>query len=136
MVGLRQFSEKELLLDVDETRAVLSFFFAPKADRISTMEVTDKVRGFAQGLLLEAIDASFAMGFVEALFRSFAKPGVKATAAIKKLAKLAAKHWFKHATTKCKPSVACQSGDDRVKNHNDSDNLWRGGRDSNPQLPA
>ncbi len=33
-------------------------------------------------------------------------------------------------------SVACQSGDDRVENHNDSDNFWRGGRDSNPQLPA
>jgi len=33
-------------------------------------------------------------------------------------------------------SLACRSRENAEKNTSDSGNLWRGGRDSNPQLPA
>ena len=61
------------------------------------MTITDPVREFAQGLLVEAIDASYAVGFVEAIFRSATNPSEGAIKILKSFGKKAAKHWFKHA---------------------------------------
>jgi hypothetical protein len=44
-----------------------------------------------------AIDASYAMGYVEQLFRTVANPGGGLKAMSKKLAKRFSQHWFKHA---------------------------------------
>ena len=63
--------------------------------------MTDHVREFAQGLLLEAIDASYALGWVQIVFSVFEgifykQPTTSLKKVIKKFAKKAAKHWFKH----------------------------------------
>ncbi|MBI3561650.1 MAG: hypothetical protein HY080_08050 [Gammaproteobacteria bacterium] len=48
------------------------------------------MREFAQGLLVEAIDASYAMGFVEIIFRgAYFKPGKSATSFLKTFARKA-----------------------------------------------
>lgn len=96
---LRKFKKEELLFDEEETRIILKFIFE-QADHgvIKSLNVNDEVRGFAQGLLVEAIDATYTVGFVGALFRSIANPTKGAIKILKSFAKKAAKHWFKHAT--------------------------------------
>lgn len=49
--------------------------------------------------MLEAIDASYVVGYVEAIFRSAANPTKRAVKVFKKFGKKAAKHWFKHVTS-------------------------------------
>jgi hypothetical protein len=97
-MGLRKFTESELLFDEAETRLILKFIFKNKHSLIDGMQITNKVREFAQGLLVEAVDASYALGYVEALFRATANPAAGVRKILKKFAKKAIKHWFKHAT--------------------------------------
>lgn len=95
---LRQFKQEELLFNEEETRVVLKFIFEPVDHAlIESLTVNDSVRGFAQGLLIEAIDASYAIGFVEAIFRSTTNPAKGAIKILKSFGKKAKKHWFKHA---------------------------------------
>jgi hypothetical protein len=96
---LRKFSDNELLFDEKETRVILKFIFEPADfDFIESLTMSDSIRGFTQGLLVEAIDASYAIGFVDAIFRSTTNPTKGALAIIKEFSKKALKHWFKHAT--------------------------------------
>lgn len=74
-VYLREFKKDELIFDEAETVIVLKFIFKNSHALIDRLIINDRVRGFAQGLLLEAVDASFALGFVEALFHATANPG-------------------------------------------------------------
>lgn len=94
---LRKFKAEELLFDEEETRLILKFIFRRNHSLIKNLDISDRVKGFAQGLLLEAIDASYALGFVEALFRSSLNPGAGAKKVISKFGKKSLKHWFKHA---------------------------------------
>lgn len=100
LVTLRKFSPDELLFNEDETRQILKFFFKSQQQTIKQLTVNDTVREFAQGLLVEAIDASNAMGYVQALFKSVANPTAGAKKVITKFAKKASKNWFKHAKPK------------------------------------
>jgi hypothetical protein len=68
---LRRFSPQELQLDVDETRNTLKFFWPEKAGEIDQLQINDADREFAQGLLVEAIDASYPMGIMEQVYRRF-----------------------------------------------------------------
>lgn len=97
---LQAFGSDELLLAHDEALAVLRFIFEP-ADHevIDSLPRSEFIRSFAQGLLVEAIDASYAMGHVEALLRSLARPSGGVLAIIKRFGHNAARHWFKHATS-------------------------------------
>lgn len=63
------------------------------------MAVTTGARQLAQTILISAIDASYAMGWIEALFRTVSKPANLAGLG-KKLAKNFVKHWWKHARVK------------------------------------
>jgi hypothetical protein len=67
-IGLREFLPSELLFDERETRDILKFFFPMNFPAIDATVMTDAIRGFAQGLLIEAIDATAALGWVEVLF--------------------------------------------------------------------
>lgn len=97
---LRTFRIHELLLNKEETRTVLPFIFEPgDHGAIDALTISDSVRGFAQALLVEAIDASYAVGFVEALTRSAANPTEGAIDILKRFGRLAASHWFVHAGT-------------------------------------
>ena len=97
-IGLRKFTEAELVLDEEETRLVLKFVFKNQHGVVDKLRITNRIREFAQGLLVEAVDASYAMGFVEALFRATANPTAGVKTVLKKFGKKAIKHWFEHAT--------------------------------------
>jgi hypothetical protein len=94
---LRRFTASEVRLDNQQAFDVLRFFFQHNTS-INISQITIEDRAFAQALLVEAVDASFQMGFVESIFRSAMSltPSVKDI--IKGLLKYAAKSWFRHAT--------------------------------------
>jgi len=94
---LKTFKPEELLFDSKETKEILLFFFPNEKHSIPKIKVDNKVRGFAQGLLLEAVDASYKMGLVEALFSSTANPTSSMLSVVGKFAIKASIHWFKHA---------------------------------------
>jgi hypothetical protein len=99
--ALKHFSGNDLRLDVEQTRKVLKFFF-PQTD-IDHVNVTDEDRSFAQALLVEAIDASAQMGYVQILFEKVYTPPTD-FGYIKDLAKNFVKYglniWFRHLTGK------------------------------------
>jgi hypothetical protein len=79
---------------------ILSFFWP--GQMILPSDLSESDISFAQALLVEAIDSSYNMGYVEHIFKSFF---MKIPASfgsvrdmIKDFAKAALKHWFKHAT--------------------------------------
>lgn len=97
---LRRFAPGEVILSGQDAHAVLRFFSIEPGISPTALTVDD--RGFAQALLVEAIDASYDMGYAEALFRSvFAKTpaslgsvaGILANFAVR-----AARNWFQHAS--------------------------------------
>jgi len=97
-VALRKFSESELIFDETETRDILKFFFQHLRHRIDAVTVSTELRNFAQGLLVEAVDATYALAYVEIIWRTSYNPGNGMTKALSKVGRKAAKHWFKHAT--------------------------------------
>ncbi len=102
MADLKRFSPTEIVLSNHEAWVVLKFFW-PDC-RLAESDLAPEDVGFAQGLLLEAIDASYAMGYVDIIFNTFygKVPGsfVDVKNLIKDFAKEAGKHWFKHLGTK------------------------------------
>ena len=99
-IHLRKFKEEELIFDTEETVLILKFIFKNKHNLIDGMEINNRVREFAQGLLLEAVDASYALGFVHSLFGGVFNPGAGFKKILTKFGRKALKHWFKHATAK------------------------------------
>src|SRR5215203_5229059 len=99
---LRTFSENEVSLTQQDAFSVLRFFWLEPG--LTPQQLTIEDRAFAQGLLLEGIDRSYEMGFVELVFRQFFGKVPTSFSVIadlvKAFAKKAAKHWFKHATGK------------------------------------
>lgn len=95
---LRNFSQNEIMITEHEAWSILRFFW--QNHRIKETEITYSDMNFAQGLLVEAIDASYAMGYVQIIFDNFfAKvPGsfTDVKKMIKKLVTDSTKHWFKH----------------------------------------
>lgn len=94
---LRTFSTDELYLNEDETRIILKFFFPNDGAFIDGLVINDKVRAFAQGLLVEAIDATYTMGYLDILFRIVSNPAKGPVKIIRSFARKAAKYWFKNA---------------------------------------
>lgn len=98
---LQHFHAAQLRLTRAQAAQILEFFFPDQP--VSPDSLTDDDIGFAQALLVEAIDASDEMSYVQILFE---KTYMKAPSAsiIKSLAKSflkqAAKQWFRHATGK------------------------------------
>jgi len=101
-IYLRHFDKDEILITRDQARRTLVFFFGSNVP--PTEQLTDGDVAFAQALLLEAIDKSYAMAYVHALFDAFY--GKVPTSpdwikdAVEAFAKKAAKNWFVHATGK------------------------------------
>lgn len=101
-VQLRDFTPSEILITQAEAWAILKFFWPSMS--LSRTEITPQDINFAQGLMVEAIDRSYAMGYVDILFNTFygkvAGSPVDVLKLVKTFAKKAAKHWFKHLGSK------------------------------------
>ncbi|MDR2853606.1 MAG: hypothetical protein LBV61_11235 [Burkholderiaceae bacterium] len=95
-IQLRDFTEAELIFDEQETKEILKFFFQADRELIGSTQITNELRNFAQGLLVAAVDASYAMGWIELTFRWATNPGQGLKKALRKLASQAARYWFKH----------------------------------------
>jgi len=99
-IHLRKFKKEELIFDEEETKVILRFIFKSRHNLIDNLSINDQIREFAQGLLLEAIDGSYALGFIHSLFGGAFNPGAAAKKIFTKFARKALKHWFKHASAK------------------------------------
>jgi len=99
-INLRKFKKEELIFNDEETKVILRFIFKNRHNLVNTLEINDKIREFAQGLLLEAVDASYALGFIHSLFGGAFNPGIAAKKVFMKFSRKALKHWFKHASAK------------------------------------
>lgn len=95
-VHLRNFSGVELIFDEQETKEILKFFFQADRQQIESTKITEELRNLAQGLLVAAVDASYAMGWVELTFRWAINPGAGLKKVLQKLTHRAAQYWFKH----------------------------------------
>lgn len=97
---LKNFKQNELIFNEVETREILYFFFGLNyRSIIKQMKITDDARNFAQGLLIEAIDASYQLGFIDIIWTSTANPTIGFKKLLTKIIKGSAKNWFKHAST-------------------------------------
>lgn len=98
---LKHFTESELKLSQQDAFIVLRYLWIEPG--LSPEQLTVGDRLFAQALLVEAIDSSYAMGYVEIMFRNFFGQVPTTFSAVRELvqafAKAAAMHWFKHATS-------------------------------------
>ncbi|MDH2433802.1 hypothetical protein QCD60_14610 [Pokkaliibacter sp. MBI-7] len=98
---LPKIAAADLVFDAAETREILAFFW-PHQTTIASLAITDSVREFAQGLLIVAVDASYAMGYIDILVNVLIKrkPGSSIKSLVTKLVKKNVKHWWKHAQQK------------------------------------
>lgn len=96
LINIPDIPDSELVFDEDETRSILKFFWPTYASEIVNLAITNDVRRFAQTILIAAIDASYAMGFIQAFGEAAAQPGSGVKSLAKKLAKKFVKHWWKH----------------------------------------
>ena len=99
---LKHFTESEIIFSKEEAWSILRFFWPDTS--VDPGSLTQGDVAFAQALLVEAIDGSYNMGFVEIIFGTFYMKVATSFKDVKKMvekcAKQAAKHWFKHATHK------------------------------------
>lgn len=96
---LKHFSSDEIFLEDHEAWTILQFFFGGDVG-LEPGQITERDRSFAQALLVEAIDKSYAMSWVETLWKSSVKPNASAKGIIKALGKKALKDWFKDKDAK------------------------------------
>jgi hypothetical protein len=101
MAELRHFQRDELLITQEQAERIIRYFFGELT--IPPGQLTDDDVCFAQALLLEGIDESNWIGYVEDLFKIGSKPSVDYSFIkdiAKAFAKRAARDWFDHATGK------------------------------------
>ena len=100
VLALPHIDEANLVFDESETREILAFFWPHSLAAITGLTITTELRRYAQGLLIVAVDASYAMGFLDILVNVLTKrkPGTSIKNLVKKLVKKNVKHWWKHAS--------------------------------------
>lgn len=95
-MSLRKFASSEIVLSRMEAWQVLVFFFGGNASTVPGW-LTDNDCSFAQALLIEAVDASHRMSWVQKLWSSTVNPSASVGSILRKLALKAAKDWFTSA---------------------------------------
>jgi hypothetical protein len=97
-VFLINFNPSDLVFDEEETKEILKFFFKTDLAFIDSIAIDDRIRNFAQGILIEAIDASYAIGYIKIVFDVFyLQPPKPMRKVFTKLGRKVAMYWFKHA---------------------------------------
>jgi hypothetical protein len=99
-IELQHFLRSQVLLTKQQASRILNFFFPN--DSLAVGQISDEDAAFAQALLVEAIDASNEMGYVQILFDKAFMKVPNDFSFIRDLAvafvKRAARNWFRHAT--------------------------------------
>ena len=99
---LKHFSPGEIVITREQASRILKYFF-PDCP-LPAGQLTDEDVSYAQALLIEAVDASTDMGYVQILFDKAFMKVPTAFSIIKDIAKAVAqrgaKNWFRHATGK------------------------------------
>ncbi len=95
-MSLKKFDSSELFLTQQSAWIVLQYFFGGNSG-LSPGELTDNDRSFAQALLIEAIDKSEDMSWIESIFSSAMSLDPSVKDILKDLAKHAVKTWFHKA---------------------------------------
>ena len=90
--------DTNLIYDETESRQILKFFWPDLSPRIDALAIDNQARRLAQTALIAAIDGSYAMGYIEVLFKGLSRPNKSLPALARKLARNATRHHFKHAT--------------------------------------
>lgn len=93
-MGLKKFSDGEIALSAQEAWEVLNWFFTGGAS-LGPGGLTANDRSFAQALLVEAVDRSEQIGWIQSLWSATANPSTSVKAVLAKLALKAAKDWLK-----------------------------------------
>ena len=96
LINVPDISDNDLVFDEDETRRILKFFWPNMANDIDEMTISNDARRLAQTALVAAIDGSYALGFIDALFQTMVRPGPGIRSLAGKLAHRFVKHWWKH----------------------------------------
>ena len=94
--SLQHFSGDTLLVDRQEAWKILVWFFGGNSG-ISPTTLTENDMSFAQALIVEAVDASENVGWIEAIWRSTATPPKDLKSLFKKLARNLMKQWLKNS---------------------------------------
>jgi hypothetical protein len=98
LIHVPVFVDDEVFIDESETRLILTFYWPSASMQIEAMSVGLETRRFAQQVLIAGVNASYAMGYVSALFDSLGSgPRGGVAAILKKLGRRSAKHWFRNA---------------------------------------
>jgi len=92
-MSLRKFDPSEILLTDQEAWQVLVFFFGGNASTMPS-RLTDNDKSFAQALLLEAVDASDKISWIQTLWQASINPNSGVKSILKKLAKKALREWL------------------------------------------
>jgi hypothetical protein len=79
------FQDAELLFNAKATKDILTFFFPAQQAAVDSAAISNPIRNFAQGLLVAAVDASYAMSWVELTFDWVVNPGSGVKNALRKL---------------------------------------------------
>ncbi len=91
---LMQFRSNEIVLSSEEARIVLHFIFeTPDLHLINSLSMTD-ARGFAQALLIDAINTSSAMSSIGKFFRSPLETTQGIALILRNLSRVGKKEWF------------------------------------------
>ncbi len=97
---LIQFRSNEVLLSPEEARIVLHFIFeTPDLHLINSLSMTD-ARGFAQALLIDAINTSSAMSSIGKFFRSPLKTTQGVALILRNLSRAGQREWFNKSARK------------------------------------
>lgn len=93
---VRSFSDDELVLDERQTRAVLGFFYPAMQVRLKGAVIARELRHLAQAMLVEAVDASLAMSWVEQVCRAAAPQDRNIAEGLLVLDLCGSRGWFRH----------------------------------------
>ena len=96
LLKIPDLADHELIYDENETRQILIFFWPNRAAEVGGLEIDNHARRLAQAALMAAIEGSYAMGFLDALGRTVARPGSGIKELAKKLARNFVRHWWQH----------------------------------------
>jgi hypothetical protein len=98
LMNIPDIPDTGLVFNETETRIILKFFWPNQAPRIDGLTIDNTARRLAQTALIAAIDGTYAMGFVDALFQGVSRPSKSLKIFAKKMARSIARQYFRHAT--------------------------------------